>query len=66
MGYVLGLQQSENSYRRVLVQGQQRQRIAAAFGVARWRPNEVLFPTSAPAWRQKMLLGEPASLVRPL
>ncbi|PMY48202.1 MULTISPECIES: TIGR02270 family protein [Pseudomonas] len=66
MGYVLGLQQSENSYRRVLVQGQQRQRIAAAFGVARWRPNEVLFPTSAPAWRQKMLLGEPAPPVRRL
>lgn len=66
VGYVLGLQQSESSYRRVLVQGQQRQRIAAAFGVARWRPNEVLFPTSAPAWRQKMLLGEPASPVRRL
>ena len=36
-------------------QGQQRQRIAAACGIARYRPTEVLFPTSAPAWRQSGL-----------
>ena len=64
VGYVLGLQQSESSYRQALVRGQQRQRIAAACGMARLRPTEVLFPTSAPAWRQKALLGEPAAFGR--
>lgn len=64
VGYVLGLPQSESSYLRALVQGQQRQRIAAACGIARFRPTEVLFPTSAPAWRQKILLGEPAGFAR--
>ncbi|HSX64731.1 MAG TPA: TIGR02270 family protein [Pseudoxanthomonas sp.] len=64
VGYVLGLQQSESSYLRALVQGQQRQRIAAACGIARFRPTEALFPTSAPAWRQKILLGEPAGFAR--
>jgi uncharacterized protein (TIGR02270 family) len=64
VGYMLGLQQSENSYRRALVQGQQCQRIVAACGIARFRPTEVLFPTSAPAWRQKALLGEPAEFGR--
>ncbi len=64
VGYVLGLQQSESSYLRALVQGQQRQRIAAACGIARFRPTEVLFPTSAPAWRQKISLGEPVGFAR--
>ncbi|AZE49430.1 hypothetical protein C4K04_3760 [Pseudomonas chlororaphis] len=64
VGYVLGLQQSESSYRQALARGQQRQRIAAACGIARLRPTEVLFPTSAPAWRQKALLGEPAGFGR--
>ncbi|MHC6225676.1 TIGR02270 family protein [Pseudomonas sp. X10] len=64
VGYVLGLQQSESSFQRALARGQQRQRIAAACGIARFRPAEVLFPTSAPAWRQKMLLGEPAKFRR--
>ncbi|ROM67269.1 hypothetical protein BK653_16760 [Pseudomonas brassicacearum] len=63
-GYVLGLAQSESSFRQALVRGQQRQRIAAACGVARYRPNEVLFPTSAPARRQKRLLGKPAEFGR--
>jgi len=63
-GYVLGLPQSESSFRLALARGRQRQRIAAACGVARYRPNEVLFPTSAPAWRQKALLGESAELGR--
>lgn len=57
VGYVLGQMQSEGSFRHALAQGQQRQRIAAACGLARFRPDEVLFPTSAPAWRQKRLLG---------
>lgn len=56
VGYVLGQMQSEGSFRHALAQGQQRQRIAAACGLARYRPNEVLFPTSAPASRQKRLL----------
>lgn len=60
-GYVLGLAQSESSFRQALIRGQQRQRIAAACGVARYRPNEVLFPTSAPARRQKALLEGSAS-----
>ncbi|WMI97483.1 TIGR02270 family protein [Pseudomonas chlororaphis subsp. aurantiaca] len=64
VGYVLGLQQNESSYRQALIRGQQRQRIAAACGIARLRPTEVLFPTSAPAWRQKALLGEPAAFGR--
>lgn len=64
VGYVLGLPQSESSYLRALVQGQQRQRIAAACGIARFRPTEVLFPISAQAWRQKILLGEPAGFAR--
>ena len=57
VGYVLGQMQSEGSFWHALAQGQQRQRIAAACGLARFRPDEVLFPTSAPAWRQKRLLG---------
>lgn len=59
VGYVLGQPQSESSFQQTLARGQQRQRIAAACGIARYRPNEVLFPTSAPAWRQKQLLGRP-------
>jgi uncharacterized protein (TIGR02270 family) len=59
VGYVLGQPQSESSFQQALARGQQRQRIAAACGIARYRPNEVLFPTSAPAWRQKQLLGRP-------
>ncbi|QGA50126.1 TIGR02270 family protein [Pseudomonas brassicacearum] len=56
VGYVLGQPQSESSFQQALARGQQRQRIAAACGIARYRPTEVLFPTSAPAWRQKRLL----------
>lgn len=57
-GYVLGLPQSESSFQQALARGQQRQRIAAASGLARFQPTDVLFPTSAPAWRQKRLLGK--------
>ena len=55
--YLLGLAHSERTFEQVLVRGQQRQRIAAACGLARFRPNDVLFPTSAPTWRQKRLLA---------
>lgn len=44
----------------VLRTGYQRQRIAAALELALMRPNAALFPTSAPAFRQKKLLA-PAS-----
>lgn len=64
VGHILGMRQSENSFQQALARGQQRQRIAAACGLARFRPNDVLFPTSAPAWRQKMLLEKAAELRR--
>ncbi|WLH10165.1 TIGR02270 family protein [Pseudomonas hefeiensis] len=54
--YMLGLAHSEHSFQQALIHGQQRQRIAAACGIARYRLTEVLFPTSAPAWRQRRLL----------
>jgi len=59
IGYVSGLPQSESGYRQALVQGQQRQRIVAACGLARYRMSEALFPASAPARRQIRLLGLP-------
>lgn len=55
-GYLLGQPISEQAYLQTLAQGQQRQRIVAACGLARLRPAEALFPTSAPAWRQQALL----------
>jgi uncharacterized protein (TIGR02270 family) len=55
-GYFLGQPNSEQAYLQALARGQQRQRIIAACGLARLRPSEVLFPTSAPAWRQQALL----------
>ena len=55
-GYLLGQPISEQAYLQALARGQQRQRIAAACGLARLRPTEALFPTSAPAWRQQALL----------
>lgn len=42
---------------RVLRDGYQRQRIAAALYLALLRPGTPLFPTSAPAWRQKRWLA---------
>ncbi|EFQ61350.1 MULTISPECIES: TIGR02270 family protein [Pseudomonas] len=53
VGYILGLPQSESSFKQALAGGLQRQRIAAACGIARFRPSDVLFPTSAPVRRQK-------------
>ena len=55
-GYLLGQPISEQAYLQALARGQQRQRIAAACGLARLRPTEALFPTRAPAWRQQALL----------
>jgi uncharacterized protein (TIGR02270 family) len=54
--YILGLAHSERSFQQALVRGQQRQRVAAACGLARFRPDEALFPTSAPIQRQQRLL----------
>ncbi|MCG6577010.1 TIGR02270 family protein [Pseudomonas sp. AF32] len=62
--YLLGSAHNEHTFERVLMSGQQCQRIAAACGLARFRPNEVLFPTSAPTWRQKRLLGMTAPFGR--
>ena len=62
--YMLGLAHGEHSFQQALIHGQQRQRIAAACGLARFRPTEALFPTSAPAWRQKRLLGMTAAFGR--
>ncbi|MFL6610950.1 MAG: TIGR02270 family protein [Pseudomonas sp.] len=55
--YILGQAQNESSFVQALVHGEQRQRIAAACGLARFRPSEMLFPSSAPAWQQKCLLA---------
>lgn len=55
-GYFLGQPIGEQSYRQALVQAQQRQRLVAAYGLARFRPTEALFPIAAPAWRQRALL----------
>lgn len=54
--YMLGLAHSERSFQQALIRGQQRQRVAAACGLARFRPDEALFPTSAPILRQQRLL----------
>ena len=43
--------------RRVLCEGQQRQRIAAALYLSGLQPGTRLFPTSAPAWRQQRWLA---------
>ncbi|MCY1509610.1 hypothetical protein D9M68_439620 [compost metagenome] len=55
--YLLGSALSERRCLEVLATGQQRQRIAAACALARFRPTEALFPTSAPANRQRALLA---------
>ncbi|SDK22843.1 TIGR02270 family protein [Pseudomonas indica] len=55
--YLLGSPLSEHQCLHVLHKGQQRQRIAAACALARFRPTEALFPTSAPARRQQRLLA---------
>lgn len=55
--YLLGAELNERRCLEVLTSGQQRQRIAAACALARFRPTEALFPTSAPAHRQRALLA---------
>ena len=55
-GYFLGQSIGEQGYRQALIKAQQRQRRVAAYGLARFRPTEALFPVAAPAWRQRALL----------
>ena len=55
--YLLGSALSERRCLEVLATGQQRQRIASACALARFRPTEALFPTSAPASRQQALIA---------
>jgi len=54
--YLLGAPLSAAQCWQVLRSGYQRQRIAAAHGLARYQPDRPLFPTSAPAQRQLALL----------
>ncbi len=54
--YLLGAALNERRCLEVLASGQQRQRIAAACALARFQPTRALFPTSAPASRQRALL----------
>ncbi|WP_085599395.1 MULTISPECIES: TIGR02270 family protein [unclassified Pseudomonas] len=56
ISHMLGRQQSESSFLHALARGQQRQRIAAACALARWQPDQALFPTNAPARRQMSCL----------
>jgi uncharacterized protein (TIGR02270 family) len=55
--YFMGEPIKPEHCRLVLRQGCQRQRMAAAFYLALLRPGTPLFPTSAPAWRQKRWLA---------
>jgi uncharacterized protein (TIGR02270 family) len=55
--YLLGSALNERRCLEVLATGQQRQRITAACALARFRPTETLFPTSAPASRQQALIA---------
>lgn len=61
--YFLGEPLSVEGCLRVLAQGRQRHRIAAAEHLCLARPGTVLFPVAAPAWRQRRLLAawEPAA-----
>lgn len=54
--YFLGNPLSATHCQSVLREGFQRQRVAAALHLALLQPGSVLFPTSAPAWRQQQLL----------
>lgn len=54
----LGAPVSAESCMRILREGFQRQRVIAALQLALLQPGSVLFPTSAPAWRQQRLLGQ--------
>jgi len=54
--YFLGHPVTAEHCVKVLREGFQRQRVAAAMHLALLRPGSVLFPTSAPAWRQQRWL----------
>jgi uncharacterized protein (TIGR02270 family) len=54
--YLLGAPVSEAQCRKVLREGFQRQRAAAALELALIKPDEVLFEVRAPGWRQQRLL----------
>ena len=55
--YLCGGLISEPNCQRVLREGYQRQRIAAAYELALMNPTEPLFEWRAPGWRQQALLG---------
>lgn len=54
--YFLGAPITEAHCRKVLREGYQRQRAAAALELALMKPDEVLFEVRAPGWRQQSLL----------
>jgi uncharacterized protein (TIGR02270 family) len=56
--YFMGEPVKIENCKRVLREGYQRQRIAAALHLALLQPGTTLFPTSAPAWRQKRWLAK--------
>ena len=55
--YFMGVPVNIENCKRVLREGYQRQRIAAALYLSLLQPGTPLFPTSAPAWRQKRWLA---------
>lgn len=55
--HFMGEPPNPENCQRILRDGYQRQRIAAALYLALLRPGTPLFPTSAPAWRQKRWLA---------
>lgn len=56
--YFMGESVNVKNCKRVLREGYQRQRIAAALYLSLLEPGTPLFPTSAPAWRQQRLLAK--------
>jgi hypothetical protein len=54
----MGQPPNPDNCQRVLREGYQRQRIAGALYLALLRPGTPLFPTAAPAWRQRRWLAE--------
>lgn len=56
--YFMGQPVSEAHCTQVLKTGFQRQRVAAALYLCMLKPGSMLFPTSAPAWRQQRLLNK--------
>jgi uncharacterized protein (TIGR02270 family) len=56
--YFMGEPVNIDNCKRVLRDGYQRQRVAAALYLSLLQPGTPLFPTSAPAWRQQRLLSK--------